>query len=80
MCEKFDHQSYGWEDNEYCDRVLASGLKLAITPKVEMLHGTNTRPSSNTYAEMPGFNMMVQKGKLIYEIEQRKKNDSRKLV
>jgi GT2 family glycosyltransferase len=71
--EEFNEESYGWEDTEYCDRVKEAGMKLGITPLVKMRHGRPGKPFSGTYSDMVNFDLMIEKGKMIYSAEKKRR-------
>lgn len=63
----FDHRTYGFEDNEYCDRTRMSGFPLMITGRVVMEHGYGEKECSVTYSKMPDLQTMVIRGMIRYE-------------
>lgn len=75
--EIYNEETYGWEDDEYCDRVMEAGLDLGITPLVKMRHGKAGDPFeksfSNTYRDLVNFELMKMKGTELYKKEKERK-------
>lgn len=71
--ELYDDTTYGWEDNDYCDRVKEAGLDLAITPIVKMHHGHQNKSFSCTYGDLVNIDLMTEKGKRIYKQEKQRR-------
>lgn len=69
--EVFNHEVYGYEDNDYCDRVKEAGLKLGLTTKVVVEHGygTGVRRGNSTFRDKVDLVKLVEKGKERYEAE-----------
>ena len=42
--EKTFPGTYGWEDYDFCRRVVSAGFKMAVTPRVEVIHGIERGP------------------------------------
>ena len=51
--ERFD--GYGRDDDDYCRRVRAAGLKLAVTPEVVMRHGFAEAQHSASFKRLPSY-------------------------
>lgn len=73
MNEKFDHTSYGYDDDDYCEKVKSTGRKLKVAKTILMRHGSKDYVHSSTYSDLPDFAQMAERGKEIYKQERERR-------